>query len=166
MTETSTPIDILDGLNTEDGEVAKWILPLIFPDLNARTLQEKGNEHLLQDNVARLAGNLQAVASNVAAYSEALQTQWRAIAVLAKGQGQTTNDMRELRALIESVVAGVTDVAREQTAVRGAMQDNTKVMSTTAEAIQQGQRILQTEVEKITTSWQEFFRKKYEAVVK
>ncbi len=150
MTETSAPVDILDGLNAGDGEVAKWILPLIFPDLNARTLQEKGNEHLLQDNVARLAGNLQTVASNVTAYSEALQTQWRAIAVLAKNQGQATNNVRELRALIESVAAGVTDVAREQAAVRGAVQDSTKVLGATTEAIQQGQKTLQAEVEKIT----------------
>jgi hypothetical protein len=79
---------------------------LIFPDLNARTCRIR-NQHLLQDNVARLAGNLQTVASNVTAYSEALQMQWQAIAALAKGHGQTTNDMRELRALIESVVDGV-----------------------------------------------------------
>jgi DNA repair exonuclease SbcCD ATPase subunit len=143
-------MDILDDLNAGDGEVAKWILPLIFPELNARTLQEKGNQHLLQDNVARLAGNLQSVASSVAAYSEALQTQWRAIAVLAKGQGQTTNDMQELRALIESVVAGVTDVAREQGAVHGTMRDSTKVLSAAIEAIQQGQRTLQTEAGNIT----------------
>ncbi|MCL5279382.1 MAG: hypothetical protein M1376_05710, partial [Planctomycetes bacterium] len=77
MREASTPMDILDDLNVGDDEVAKWILPLIFPELNARTLQEKGDQHLLQDNVARLAGNVQTVASNVTAYSEALQTQWR-----------------------------------------------------------------------------------------
>jgi len=149
MTETRTPIDILDGINAESGEVAKWILPLIFPDLSARTLQEKGNQHLLQDNVARLAGNLQAVTSNVAAFSEALQMQWQAIAVLARGQGQVTNDVRGLQALIQSIVAGVTDVAREQAATRGAMQDGAKVMSTATEALQQGQRALQGEVDKM-----------------
>ena len=149
MIETGTPMDILDDLNAGSDEVAKWILPLIFPDLNARTLQDKGNQHLLQDNVARLAGNLQTVASNVTAYSEALQMQWQALAALAKGHGQTTSDMRELRALIESVINGVTDVAREQAAVRGAVQDSTKVTSATAETIQQGHRALQAEVEQV-----------------
>jgi chromosome segregation ATPase len=150
MRETSTPVDILDDPNVGDGEVAQWILPLIFPELNARTLQEKGDQHLLHDNVARLAGNLQAVASNVTAYSEALQTQWRAIAALAKGQGQATSDMRELRALVESVIEGVTDVAREQAAVRGIVQEGMKAMSGTTEAVGQGQRNLQAEVEKVT----------------
>ncbi len=154
MTETSTPMDVLDEVGAGSDEAAQWILPLIFPELHARTLQEKGSQHLLQDNVARLAGNLQAVMSNVAAYNEALQTQWRAIAVLAKGQGQATNDLRELRALVESLVGGVADVAREQAAVRGAMQDSTKIMSTTTETVQQGQRALQTEVEKVTCAIQ------------
>jgi chromosome segregation ATPase len=149
MREISTPIDILDDPNAGNGELAKWILPLILPEFNARILREKQSQHLLQDNVARLAGNLQATTSNVAALGEALQTQWEALAALARGHGELTNDMRRLQALIESVVGGVADVAREQAAAHGAVQDSAQVMRTTIEALQQGQKTVQSEIEMV-----------------
>ena len=93
------------------------------------------------------------VGSRQTALGEALQTHGEAtntgIAALTSGQGQLTDDVRQLHELTRTVAGGVTDAAREQAAAHAALRDSARALTAAIDAIQQIQQALQIEIEKI-----------------
>jgi hypothetical protein len=112
-----------------------------------------GEQTAAHETVRRVMEEVTGVGARQTALNEAVQAHGQAItgaaATLAGGHEQLAGDVRRLHELTQTVVGSVADVAREQTGVRGAMQDNAKVLSATIETIQQGLRALQTEIEKM-----------------
>jgi ABC-type transporter Mla subunit MlaD len=107
----------------------------------------------VHETVRHVGEDVTGVAARQTALGEAVQAHEQASAVatatLAGSREQLAGDVRRLHDLTQTVAGGVADVTREQAAVRGAVQDSAKVMSATTETIQQGLRVLQTEIEKM-----------------
>ncbi|MCL5279472.1 MAG: hypothetical protein M1376_06160, partial [Planctomycetes bacterium] len=112
-----------------------------------------GEQTAVRETVKRVIEEVTGVGARQTALHEAVRAQGQTITGTAVGltgaHEQLAGDVRRLHELTQTVVGSVADVAREQAAVRGAMQDSTKVMNATIETIQQGLSALQTEVEKM-----------------
>lgn len=115
-------------------------------ELNGLTARGAASQHELDERLAGLAGTLQAVVANVAALGETLQAQREAVATLTGAQEQSTNDLLRLQVAIEAVAGEVTEIAREQAAVRGVLQEHGPILTAAAGDIQQCRTALQAGV--------------------
>lgn len=110
----------------------------------------------LHETARHVVEEVTGVATRQAALGEALQAHREVtdtgIVGLTTGQGQLTGDVRQLHELTQTVAGGVTDVVREQAAEHGALQDKARALTEATDAIQQSQRTLQIELEKLAQS--------------
>jgi hypothetical protein len=110
----------------------------------------------LHETTRHVMEEVTGVATRQAAFGEVLQAHRDAtstgIVGLTTGQGQLSGDVRQLHELTQTVAGGVTDAVREQAATHGTLQDKARALTEATDAIQQSQRALQIELEKLAES--------------
>jgi hypothetical protein len=105
----------------------------------------------MHETVRCAAEDLTRVGARQAALGEAVQTHGQAMSAaattLVASQGQLAGEIQGLQELSQMVTEAVRNIAQQQAAVGGVVEDNTRLLTAVAEAIQQGDRMLQMAIE-------------------
>ena len=116
---------------------------------NQRTLQTQmeeaaGTGKQTQATVTGIAAEQAVAGQTLQSHAEATRT---SLTELVTGQGRLSDDVQRVTDLAQTLVRNASDIAGEQAGLHSTVQGNHQALTAGIEAVQQNQRILQTQVE-------------------
>ena len=113
-------------------------------------LDDKTNQ-VLQD-IGRVIAEQVALIESLQTHAEAINTQ---ISALHTGHDQLNSNVSGLHELGRTVVDGVTTISNEQVGVHEALQENTQALAGNTHIVEQQQKNLQEEINKVAETGQQ-----------
>jgi chromosome segregation ATPase len=108
---------------------------------------------VVRERAEHIVAGVTGIEAQQASFGQALQAQAEAastgMAGLATGHEQLNSDVRQVENLAQSLVKNVAEVLNEQAGLHRTVQNNNEALAASTEAIQQGQKTVQAEVDRM-----------------